>query len=273
MKDILKEIAQKTKERVEEQKKEKSFEQIKAEALALVNGKDVNKTQNGNKETQEFPFQRALQKDGVSLICEVKKASPSKGIIAEDFPYVEIAKDYEKGGASAISVLTEPYYFLGSNDYLVQIKQNVSLPIIRKDFIIDAYQIYETKLLGADACLLICSILNEETLKAYLELAHSLALSALVETHNDEEIEMALRVGARIIGVNNRNLRDFSVDISHSSELRKKVPDDIVFVAESGIKTKEQIEALKQEKVDAALIGETFMRAENRVEAVKEFAK
>jgi len=260
-KNILDEIAERTRQRVAELKQLKTLEQVKREALTLA---DQSKVQ--------FPFLEALKKDGISLICEAKKASPSKGLIAEDFPYVEIAKEYEQGGASAISVLTEPYYFLGSDEYLKQIRQAVSIPLLRKDFVVDPYMIYEAKVIGADACLLICAILKEETLKEYLNLAHSLGLSALVETHDDEEIAMALRVGAKIIGVNNRNLKDFTVDVSHSSALRKNVPEDIVFVAESGIKTKEQVAALRAEGVNAVLIGETFMCAKDRRAIVAEFA-
>lgn len=262
-KTILDEIAERTRERVAEQKEKVTLEKIRQKALEMIE-KDSSKA--------DFPFLRALKKEGISLICEVKKASPSKGLIAEDFPYTEIAREYEAGGASAISVLTEPYYFLGSNVYLQQIRQTVDIPLLRKDFVVDPYMIYEAKVLGADACLLICAILDEKTLKEYLELAHSLGLSALVETHDDAEIAMALRVGARIIGVNNRNLKDFSVDVTHSSQLRAKVPDDIVFVAESGIREKEQVAALRTEGVDAVLIGETFMCAPDRRTIVAEFA-
>ena len=221
---------------------------------------------------ETYAFYRALKAPGLRLICEVKKASPSKGLIAEDFPYVEIAKDYEAGGAGAVSVLTEPFYFLGSNMYLKEIRKAVSLPLLRKDFIVDEYQIYETKLLGADACLLICAILEDETLREYLEIVHSLGLNALVETHNPEEIETALQAGANIIGVNNRNLKDFSVDTALSAALRRLVPGDAVFVAESGIHSKEQLARLKEDGVDAALIGETFMRAADRKNMVKEYS-
>ena len=288
MKDILQEIALKTKERVEAQKKELPLEEMKAQAMTLVkqeaqavDGQKCAQTAEGqtasagvvpgNPET--YAFYRALSAPGIHLICEAKKASPSKGLIAEDFPYVDIAKDYEAGGASAISVLTEPFYFLGSNDYLKEIRAAVSIPVLRKDFTVDEYQIYEAKVLGAHAILLICAILEEETLGKYLNLAHSLGLSALVETHNSEEIQMALRAGANIIGVNNRDLKDFSVDITHSADLRKLVPEHVVFVAESGIHSKEQITELKKDGVNAVLIGETFMRAEDRKAIVAEYAK
>ncbi len=266
MKDILQEIAEKTKERVAAQKQELSLEAVRAQALEMREAETAG-------DSPTFPFFQALSAPGIHLICEVKKASPSKGLIAEDFPYVEIARDYEAGGASAISVLTEPFYFLGSNAYLQEIKQAVSIPVLRKDFIVEPYQIYETKTLHADACLLICAILTEAELKEYLELAHELGLSALVETHNPEEIQMALGAGAKIIGVNNRNLKDFSVDISHSAALRKQVPSDVLFVAESGIHTKEQVAELKADGVNGVLIGETFMRAKNRRAMVAGFAE
>lgn len=258
MKNILEEIALKTKERVEAQKQELPLNTLKSRALALA------LTESAAQTPKRFTFYHALSTPGMHLICEVKKASPSKGLISEDFPYTEIAKDYEAGGASAISVLTEPFYFLGSNTYLKEIRDAVSIPLLRKDFIVDEYQIYETKLLGADACLLICAILEEPVLSEYLEIAHSLGLSALVETHNPEEIQIALRAGANIIGVNNRNLKDFSVDTSHSASLRKLVPEKAVFVAESGIHSKEQVAELKKDGVNAVLIGETFMRAKDR---------
>ena len=278
MKDILQEIALKTKERVETQKKEIPLEEMKAQAMTLVKQEAQAAEEQESADAipgkpETYAFYQALSAPGIHLICEAKKASPSKGLIAEDFPYVDIAKDYEAGGASAISVLTEPFYFLGSNDYLKEIRAAVSIPVLRKDFTVDAYQIYEAKVLGANAILLICAILEEETLCEYLNLAHSLGLSALVETHNPEEIQMALRAGANIIGVNNRNLKDFSVDITHSADLRKLVPEHVVFVAESGIHSKEQITELKKDGVNAVLIGETFMRADDRKAIVAEYAK
>ena len=248
---ILNEIAAKTRERVKEQKCIRSLEQLKDEAQAM------------NSDTG-YPFEKAIGKDGLSFICEVKKASPSKGVIAQDFPYVEIAKDYEEGGASAISVLTEPYWFQGRDSYLQEIRQAVSIPIIRKDFVVDEYMIYEAKVLGATAVLLICALLPEETLKEYLETAHSLGLSALVEAHDEAEVAQAMRAGARIIGVNNRNLKDFTVDIHNSERLRELVPENIVFVSESGIKTPEDVGRLYQNKTDAVLIGETLMRSSNK---------
>ncbi len=284
MRNILQEIALKTKERVETQKRELPPNTVKSQAmaLALAEGNSMLKKSAepvGNDDTAYIPgkpetyaFYKALSAPGIHLICEAKKASPSKGLIAEDFPYVDIARDYEAGGASAISVLTEPFYFLGSNAYLKEIQAAVSIPVLRKDFIVDEYQIYETKLLGAKACLLICAILEEAALREYLEIAHSLGLSALVETHNPEEIQMSLDAGARIIGVNNRNLKDFSVDIGHSASLRRLVPENVVFVAESGIHSKEQVSELKAQGVNAVLIGEAFMRAPDRKKAVAEYA-
>jgi indole-3-glycerol phosphate synthase len=249
---ILDEIAAKTKER----KREISLEEMKAKAQAM----DAN---------TGFPFEQALKKEGMSFICEVKKASPSKGLIAPDFPYVQIAKEYEQAGASAISVLTEPEYFKGSNEYLTEISKAVSIPLLRKDFTVDDYMIYEAKVIGASAVLLICAILTDEQLTEYLEVAHSLGLSALVEAHTEEEVERAKKAGARIIGVNNRDLKTFTVDVTTSVRLRNLVPSDTVYVSESGIKTPEDVQKLKENGTDAVLIGETFMRSENKVEALR----
>ena len=214
----------------------------------------------------EFPFESALKKPGISFICEVKKASPSKGIIVEDFPYLQIAKEYEEAGASAISVLTEPEFFKGSSKYLQEISGEVKIPTLRKDFIIDEFQIYEAKFLGASAVLLICAILENETLKKYIELAHSLGLSALVETHDEQEVENAISAGARIIGINNRNLKTFEVDLQTTKNLCKLIPNSIIKVSESGIKTKEDMRFLKECGVDAVLIGESFMLAKDKRE-------
>lgn len=222
------------------------------------------------KATEPFRFEKALAKDGVSFICEVKKASPSKGVIAEDFDYLAIAKDYEKAGADAISVLTEPDYFLGSIDYLAEIAEHVQTPLLRKDFVVDEYMIDEAKAAGASAVLLICALLDEETLACYHKHCDELGLSALVEAHDEEEIQMAVRAGARIIGVNNRNLKDFTVDIHNGIRLREKVPKEILFVAESGIKTRENIVELEKGCVNAVLIGETFMRSENKEQMLQQ---
>ena len=251
----LDEIVEKTKVRLEQKKKEKPFDLVKKEALSIVE--------------QQFYFEKVLKSKEISFICEVKKASPSKGIIAEEFPYLQIAKDYEKSGANSISVLTEPYFFKGEDKFLKEIASEVKIPVLRKDFVIDEYMIYEAKILGASAVLLICSILTEDTLKKYIKIADSLGLSALVEAHDEDEIKMALRAGARIIGVNNRNLKDFTVNINNSINLRKLVPEDIIFIAESGIKTSEDIEILRKANVNAVLIGETLMRSEDKKKALE----
>lgn len=254
---ILDEIAEKTKERVAEQKKHISLEEMKEKAEKM-------------EKNTGFPFKRALQTEDIAFICEVKKASPSKGVIAEDFPYVEIAKEYEEAGAAAISVLTEPYYFQGSNTYLTEITQNVHIPVLRKDFTVDEYMIYEAKVIGASCILLICAILDQKTLNQYLELAHSLGLSVIVEAHDEEEVKMALASGAKIIGVNNRDLKTFTVDINNSARFRKMVPEDVVFISESGIKTAQDIQKLRENGTNAVLIGETFMRSSDKKKALQE---
>lgn len=250
---ILDTLAESTKKRVELAKRRVSFEKVRDEALSLT-------------ADREFPFEEALASEGMSFICEVKKASPSKGIIAEDFPYMNIAAEYEQAGASAISVLTEPEYFKGSDEYLKEIAGKVSIPVLRKDFTIDAYQIYEAKLLGASAVLLICALLDMKTIRSYLEICDRLGLSALVEAHTEEEISSALEAGARIIGVNNRNLKTFEVDIHHCMDLRKLVPKSCLFVAESGIRTREDIAVLENASVNGVLIGETLMRSPDKRE-------
>lgn len=242
--------------RVEEAKNLMPLEELKATAFELPKG--------------GFAFEKALRKQGISFICECKKASPSKGIIAEDYPYLSIAEDYEKAGADCISVLTEPKWFLGDNAHLKEIASEVSLPCIRKDFTVDEYMIYEAKILGAEAVLLICSILPFETVRNYIEICDSLGLSALVEAHDEEEVRLAIEAGARIIGVNNRNLKDFSVDTGNSARLRKLIPDDTVFVSESGVQCREDVARLEDIGADAALVGEILMRAEDRVDKLKE---
>lgn len=211
-----------------------------------------------------FEFETALKHNGISFICECKKASPSKGLIAPDFPYLKIAGEYESAGADCISVLTEPKWFLGSDRYLEEIAKAVSIPCLRKDFTVDEYMIYEAKLLGASAVLLICSILRENQIKEYLSICDGLGLSALVETHNESEVRTALSAGARIIGVNNRNLKDFTVDTDLSRRLRELIPHDVLFVSESGVKTAEDVAALAEIGADAVLIGETLMRAPDK---------
>ena len=247
---ILDELAAYARLRTEENKKRISLADIRSKAESLP--------------CSEFRFEKALAKEGMSFICECKKASPSKGLIAEDFPYLQIAKDYEKAGADCISVLTEPKWFLGSDEYLKEIASSVKIPCIRKDFTVDEYMIYEAKVLGASAVLLICSILSTEQIKEYIGICDGMGLSAIVETHNEDEIGMALDAGARIVGVNNRNLKDFTVDTGNSANLRKLVPSDKIFVAESGIKTHDDVAALKAIGADAVLVGETLMRAPDK---------
>ena len=253
---ILDEIAEATRLRVANNKKVKSTEEIRKEAFAMMKG--------------NFEFENALKKDGLSFICECKKASPSKGIIAEDFPYLQIAKEYEKAGADCISVLTEPKWFLGRDEYLKEIANEVSIPCLRKDFVVDEYMIYEANILGAKAVLLICAILPEERIKEYIKICDELGLSALVEAHDENEIKMALDVGARIIGVNNRNLKDFSVDTNNSKKLRELVPKDVLFVSESGVKTAEDVKTIYDMGADAVLVGETLMKAEDKKEKLRE---
>lgn len=254
---ILEEIAKRTIERVAEEKAAVPLSEMKkrAEALEANTG---------------FPFRKALSGDEISFICEVKRASPSKGLIAPDFPYPDIARDYERAGAAAISCLTEPYWFKGKDEYLTEISKAVKIPVLRKDFTVDEYMIYQAKILGASAVLLICSILSREQLSEYLETAHSLGLSALVEAHDEDEVRTALSVGAGIIGVNNRDLRTFTVDISNSARLRKLVPPEVLFVSESGIKTAADIEALRSNGTNAVLIGETLMRSPDKKAALDE---
>ena len=211
-----------------------------------------------------FAFEQALRKEGVSFICECKKASPSKGLIAPNFPYLEIAKEYEAAGADGISVLTEPKWFLGNDEFLKEITEAVSIPCLRKDFTVDEYQIYQAKVLGASAVLLICSILTEDQMKDYIRICDNLGLSALVEVHDEREVQTALNTGARIIGVNNRNLKDFSVDTDNSRRLRELIPPNVLFVSESGVRTAEDVSALRKIGADAVLIGETLMRASDK---------
>ena len=217
-----------------------------------------------------FPFEQALAKKRMSFICEAKKASPSKGLIAPEFTYVQIAKEYEAAGADAISVLTEPVYFQGKNEYLTEIRRTVKIPLLRKDFTVDEYMIYEAKNIGADAVLLICAILSSMQLSEYAGIARELGLSALVEAHDEKEVEMALAAGARIVGVNNRNLKDFTVDINNSVRLRELVPENILFVSESGMKTRQDIARLEQNGTNAVLIGETLMRSADKKSVLQE---
>lgn len=247
---ILEQLADHARQRTEQAKRVLPPEEIRHQALSLPKG--------------DFPFQQALKKPGVSFICECKKASPSKGLIAPNFPYLEIAKEYEAAGADCISVLTEPKWFLGNDEYLKEIAESVLIPCLRKDFTVDEYQIYQAKVLGASAVLLICSILTEDQMKDYIRICDELGLSALVEVHDEREVQTALNTGARIIGVNNRNLKDFSVDTDNSRRLRELIPPDVLFVSESGVQTAEDVSALRKIGADAVLIGETLMRASDK---------
>ena len=247
---ILDELAEYARKRVEHDKKKISPTEIKRLALSMPKG--------------NFSFEKALRKYDIAFICECKKASPSKGIIAENFPYLDIAQEYEQAGADCISVLTEPSRFLGRDSYLKEITEKVSIPCLRKDFTVDEYMIYQARLLGASAVLLICSILDKLQIKEYINICDTLGLSALVEVHDENEIKTALQSGARIIGVNNRNLKDFSVDTENSRKLRELVPNDVIFVSESGVKTPEDVQKLRDIGANAVLIGETLMRAENK---------
>ena len=251
--NILDQLAEYSRLRVAEDKKKISLEEMKNIAI-----------QTKNEKLCDFEFEKAHNKDDLSFICECKKASPSKGLIEPDFRYLEIAREYEAAGADCISVLTEPKWFLGSDEYLKEIAKTVSIPCIRKDFTVDEYQIYQAKTLGAAAVLLICSILSEVQLSEYIKICDSLGISALVEIHNEKEAGMAVRAGARIIGVNNRNLKDFTVDTANSRKLRDLIPDDIIFVSESGVKSTDDIRAIREIGADAVLIGETLMRADDK---------
>lgn len=247
---ILDRLADYARVRTEQARQRISYEEIRRQALALPVG--------------DFAFEAALKKPDIAFICECKRASPSKGLIASDFPYLQIAKEYESAGADCISVLTEPKWFLGSEAYLREIAEEVNVPCLRKDFTVDDYMIYEAKLLGAAAVLLICAILSEEQLREYISICDALGMSALVEVHDEREVQTALRAGARIIGVNNRNLKDFSVDAGNSRRLREQIPRDVLFVSESGVQSADDVAGLRKIGADAVLIGETLMRASNK---------
>lgn len=257
--NILEEIAAKRQISIEKKKQSMPLKELVRQTKMLRGQENKHKS-----------FYQSLSGSELSFICEVKKASPSKGLIAPDFPYLAIAKEYEQAGASAISVLTEPEYFLGKDEYLKEIAENVTIPVLRKDFTIDPYQIYEARLLGASAVLLICSLLEKEKLASYLALTKELHMDALVEAHDEDEVRMAIECGARIIGVNNRNLKNFTVDVENSLRLRALVPDDILFVSESGIRTKEDTARLAARHVNAVLIGETLMRSQDKKKALEQ---
>ncbi len=256
---ILEQLADHAKERVKQAKEKIPFTELRRQSEAMPKG--------------TYTFEEALKKPGISFICECKKASPSKGVIAPTFPYLEIAKEYEAAGADAISVLTEPKWFLGQDAYLQEIAKEVARPCLRKDFTVDEYMIHEAKVLGAKAVLLICSILEPARLEEYLLVAESLGLSALVEAHEENEVEIALTAGAKIIGVNNRNLKDFSVDTENSRRLRKLIPKEKIFVSESGVQTGEDVAALREAGVDAVLVGEALMRAKDKKKKLEELRR
>jgi indole-3-glycerol phosphate synthase len=260
---ILDEIAAKTRLRLAKAKENAPLDLVRSKALRACHAR------NG----AAMPFENALAAPGLSFICEVKKASPSKGIIAENFPYLDIAKEYEAAGASAISVLTEPEYFLGSDRYLQEIAAKTNIPVLRKDFIVDSYQIYEAKILGAQAVLLIAALLDAKTLAAYIKTAAELALSALVEIHTEPEAEQALEAGAKIIGVNNRDLKTFKVDTGITARIKKAIPAGIITVAESGIKSADDVREIKETGVDAVLIGESLMRTADKKQFLAELRK
>ena len=254
---ILDDIIAKQKTRIENEKKEKDIETLKQEVLSLPSSKN-------------FFFEDSLKSKEFAFICEIKKASPSKGVIVENFPYTDIAQEYEKAGASAISVLTEPHFFKGNDLFLKDVADIVNIPVLRKDFIIDEYQIYQAKLIGADAVLLICAVLDESTLKKFINIATSLKLSCLVETHNEEEIKKALNCNAKIIGINNRDLKTFTVDINTSLKLRKFIPENKILISESGIKTAQDIKMLKDAGFNGALIGESMMLSKDKKQFLSE---
>lgn len=257
--NILDEISGYARERVESAKKKISPEEMKKMAYEKGRG--------------DFAFEKKLSEGGLSFICECKKASPSKGIIAEEFPYLDIAKEYENAGADCISVLTEPKWFLGDKRYLEEISEVTGIPCLRKDFIVDEYMIYEAKVLGASAVLLICALLSEETLCRYIRICDELGLSALVEAHNESEVKQALKAGARVLGINNRNLADFSVDTENAKNMRKYIPEDVIFVSESGIRDGEDVLRAKEAGADAVLVGESLMRAKDKKEKLMELKR
>ncbi len=254
--NILDKLADLSRERAKREQETVSAEELREQAKALGKG-------NGE------AFLSALKKPGISFICEIKKASPSKGLISPDFPYLKIAAAYEQAGADCISCLTEPEYFLGSDDIFREVRKKVSLPMLRKDFTVSGYQLDQARVMGANAALLIVSLMDEKTLSAYLEHCEELGIAALVETHDEEEIRRAVSAGAKIIGVNNRNLKDFSVDFGNAARLRDRIPPECIYVAESGVRTPEDVQRLRQIGADAALIGETLMRAEDPAETLK----
>lgn len=265
---ILDTIAERSRQRVAEEKRTCSLDEMRAAAVALAEAELARNAQAGIVDEQgkgrfTYPFQAALARPGLSFICEAKKASPSKGVIAEVFEPVTIAQAYETAGAAAISCLTEPFWFLGSNEYLENVCAAVSIPVLRKDFTVDEYMIYQAKVLGASAVLLICAILDDEELARFHRIADELGLSVLVEAHDADEVARALAAGARIVGVNNRNLKDFSVDFTNATSLRAAIPEGVLFVAESGVTCADDVAQIAASGADAVLVGEALMRSDN----------
>lgn len=271
--NILDEIAERTRQRVADEKRTRSLESMRQAAEeARRHDCDGCNAEDPGLSAEEFasarilapcsfPFEGMLERPGVQVIAEVKRASPSKGLIAPDFPYLQIARDYEAAGAAAISCLTEPYWFQGRDEYLAKIAREVRIPVLRKDFVVDEYMVYQAKALGGRAVLLICAILDDAQLSAYRQLADELQMSALVEAHTAEEVQRAVACGARVIGVNNRDLKTFNVDMAAARELRDMVPAHTLFVSESGVKSAADVEAARAMRADAVLVGETLMRA------------
>lgn len=258
--NILDKICETTKERIEKEKQKISLSEVRKIAESIKSAEKEN----------YFNFEKAIgKKEKINFICEIKKASPSKGIITEEFDYIKIAKDYQKAKADAISCLTEPHYFFGADKYLKEVKETVNIPILRKDFIIDEYMIYQSKNIKADAILLIAAVLDKYKLKDYFCIANDLGLSSLFEIHNEEELEKILNLNPRIIGVNNRDLKTFEVDINNSVRLRKLIPNNIIFVSESGIKNRNDIKILEENKTNAVLIGETLMIKKDKEKEIK----
>ena len=250
---ILEELAEYARIRTAKAKEKLAQEVIREQALYMAD----------KEATASFRFEKALRGQGLSFICEVKKASPSKGVISETFPCQEIARDYEEAGADAVSCLTEPKWFLGSDRIFCDIRETILLPMLRKDFTVDEYQLYEARTMGADAVLLLCALLDQETIRRYLAVCDRLGMSALVEAHDEAQIRCAWAAGARLIGVNNRNLKNFKVDFENAVRLRKLVPEEVIFVAESGVRDAQDIERLAGLGADAVLIGESLMRAQD----------
>ena len=246
--NILDQIVAKTKFKLKEKKQGLSIEELISK-LDFQNFKESN-------------FKESLENKTEAIIAEIKKASPSAGIISENFDPILKAKEYESFGVSALSILTEEDYFLGNIQYLKDIRANTSLPILRKDFIVDDYQIYESKLIGADCILLIASILNNDELKVFSETAEKLKLDYIIEVHNEEELHRIENFSSAIIGVNNRNLKTFEVDINNSIKLKKIFKEDNIFISESGIKSKKDIQQLQQHNINVFLIGESMMKGD-----------